>query len=387
MDNITIPGELLDGPIWNNGKPFSEAQAYIQFISWCESMGGDTHFIHGNMITLKANEFIMSQRKIAESINWTQSAVNRFLKKLVKLNQCCINNESKMTRISLNIVAVPQESESILNQDVNQQPNQPTTLYDTSFGGGTNSDISNNYNIINNNNITNKPNTTNNNNIFKKPLKKSDTGDNSNKVVVKGKASVSKNKPFTTKPKDLQMVIDYFKEKHPDYAHQAEDFYEYYESVGWKRGKTPIKVWRMAVGNWVRSEFNQNKGQGGQVKKSSWLDSYRKGTAGDYIVFCHNEKCHHYGNSLFCPTPVHIKQGCKCSQRFHPTRPTKKITKPKEEIANASEEENLISYEEFRKSQRPKESTARGRTTEGDSQHISTLLDSLFQPRQRRGQS
>lgn len=377
MGDIVIPQELIDGPIWNNGKPYSEVQVFIQFMVWTRKMGGGTHFINGHMITLDDNEFIMPQRKIAESINWTQPTLNRFLKKLVQLNQCRINSESKMTRISL-VVKTPL---------VESKPNKPIpdeeNLFDVSFGGGTNNDITNNYNIINNNNITKDTNTTNNSNIYKKPLKKSDTGDNSDKVVVKGKASVSKNKPFTTKPKDLQMVKDYFKEKHPEYAHQAEDFWEYYESVGWKRGKTPIKVWRMAVGNWVRSEFNQNKGGMVQGKKSSWLDQYRKSTVGDWIVYCPNEKCQHYGNSLFCPTPQHIKMGCKCSHSYVAKRPGKiqKPVKPKEEIyANANEEE-YITLEEFQK--REKKSSARGRTTEGDSQHISHFLGALLEPRQR----
>ena len=80
---ITIPSSFFDGLIWQNDKPFSEGQAYIQFMIWADRMGGDTHFVHGNMVTLKPNEFIMSQRKIADSINWTQSAVSRFIKKLV----------------------------------------------------------------------------------------------------------------------------------------------------------------------------------------------------------------------------------------------------------------------------------------------------------------
>ena len=107
MDRVTIPGELFDSPLWRNDKPFSEFQAYVQFMIWAKEMGNDKHFINGTLVTLKDNEFIMPQRKIAESINWTQSAVNRFLKKLVTLNQCRINNESKMTRISLAIVEVP----------------------------------------------------------------------------------------------------------------------------------------------------------------------------------------------------------------------------------------------------------------------------------------
>ena len=149
MKTLNVPMDLLNGPIWNNDKPYSEAQAYIQFYKWASDMGGDTKFIHGNMVTLKDNEFIMSQRKMAESINWPQSAVSRFLKKLVKLNQVRLKTESRMTRVSLVIVVDEPKPESKLTQTrINEND-----LFSSFVGGRTNSDSSNNYNIINNNNI------------------------------------------------------------------------------------------------------------------------------------------------------------------------------------------------------------------------------------------
>lgn len=365
MDRVTIPGELFDSPLWRNDKPFSEFQAYVQFMIWAKEMGNDKHFINGTLVTLKDNEFIMPQRKIAESINWTQSAVNRFLKKLVTLNQCCINNESKMTRVSLAIVEVPQESESILNQKrINDE-----SLFNTSFGGGTNNDISNNYNNINNNNITTNSNTIPNTNIFRKSDKK---------VVVKGKA-----KPFTAKPKDIQMVIDYFTEKYPNDIHRATHFYEYFETVGWVTGKAklPIKNWKMAVANWMRSQkrFDKENNVGGS--QGSWVDKFRKSPTGEFIVYCQNTKCSRFDDSLFMKNHFEIKQGCKCSHPYHPQRLNKPKPKPvKENYADANEEE-LITFEEFSKSQRSKKPTKRSGTSEGSSEHISDLLGSLFQSR------
>ena len=364
MDRVTIPGELFDSPLWRNDKPFSEFQAYVQFMIWAKEMGNDKHFINGTLVTLKDNEFIMPQRKIAESINWTQSAVNRFLKKLVTLNQCRINNESKMTRISLAIVEVPQESESILNQKrINDE-----SLFNTSFGGGTNNDISNNYNNINNNNITTNTNTIPNTNIFRKSDKK---------VVVKGKA-----KPFTAKPKDIQMVIDYFTEKYPNDIHRATHFYEYFETVGWVTGKAklPIKNWKMAVANWMRSQkrFDQENNVGGS--QGSWVDKFRKSPTGEFIVYCHNKKCSRFDDSLFMKNQFEIKQGCKCSYPYHPQRlnKPKPRTKPKDTYETS---EKLITFEEFSKSERSKKPTKRSGTSKGSSEHISDLLSSLFQSR------
>lgn len=31
-------------------------------------------------------------------------------------------------------------------------------------------------------------------------------------------------------------------------------FYDYYESNGWRVGKTPMKDWQAAIRNWVRNE-------------------------------------------------------------------------------------------------------------------------------------
>ena len=344
-------------------------------------MGGDTHFIHGNMVTLKSNEFIMAQRKIAESLFWTQSAVNRFLKKLVTMNQCRINNESKMTRVSLRIVAVEQKSESI----VNQEPNQPTDLFNNAFGGGTNNDISNNYNIYNNNNITKDSNTTNNNNIFKKTNKNLDVDNintDSDIGVVQSKKPL-KAKPYTAKPKDLEMVVEYFKEKHPDYISQAEIFWNHYESIGWFKGKTKIKIWRRAVATWVSNVW-EKPGEVKKVKKVSWVSKYKKGGMGDWLVFCRNSKCATYGSSQFAPSVQHIRQGCKCGHGYTHERP-KGFKKIKESAIN--EEEREITWQEFSQSQREKKSTEGSRTTEGDSKHISGVFDSLFQSGPRRGQS
>ena len=242
------------------------------------------------------------------------------------------------------------------------------SLFNTSFGGGTNNDISNNYNNINNNNITTNTNTIPNTNIFRKSDKK---------VVVKGKA-----KPFTAKPKDIQMVIDYFTEKYPNDIHRATHFYEYFETVGWVTGKAklPIKNWKMAVANWMRSQkrFDQENNVGGS--QGSWVDKFRKSPTGEFIVYCHNKKCSRFDDSLFMKNQFEIKQGCKCSHPYHPQRlnKPKPRTKPKDTYETS---EKLITFEEFSKSERSKKPTKRSGTSKGSSEHISDLLSSLFQSR------
>jgi len=350
MKSLAIPIELIEGPIWNNGKPYSEAQAYIQFYKWASDMGGDTKFIHGNMITLKDNEFIMPQRKIAESINWPQSAVSRFLKKLVTLNQCRIKTESKMTRVTLNIVTDAPNPESMLNQSwINNN-----SLYDSFQGGRTNSNNSNNYNIINNNNIDKNTNTSNNSNIITKSKKNSNIGVG------------SRVKKYTAKPKDLQMVKDYFLEKDIP-IEEAETFWNYYEMTGWFSGKTKIKNWRMAVANWKRRMKDR-------PNVSSKVE-FKKGPFGDILVYCHNPKCQSYGDTQFANNEWDVKKGCKCGHDFKPTRPKK----------------NEVAHEKSKESKErqawSEESTKGSGTAKGDSESLQDIFSSMFQSGPRGSQS
>ncbi len=48
---------------------------------------------------------------------------------------------------------------------------------------------------------------------------------------------------------------------------EAEKFWHYYESKGWKVGKTPMKSWKSAVANWKKSSFNST-----QSDRPAWMD-------------------------------------------------------------------------------------------------------------------
>jgi len=343
MKTLNVPMDLLNGPIWNNDKPYSEAQAYIQFYKWASDMGGDTRFIHGNMVTLKDNEFIMSQRKIAESINWPQSAVSRFLKKLVKLNQVRLKTESRMTRVSLVIVVDEPKPESKLTQTrINDND-----LFSSFVGGRTNSDSSNNYNIINNNNIDNNNNTNTISNILEKPKNNSNTGVS------------SRVKKYTAKPKDLKMVQEYFKEKDIPIS-EAETFWNYYEMTGWFSGKTKIKNWRMAVANWKRRMKDQ-------PKKVAQPDDFKIGPMGDILVYCHNPKCQYFGDTQFANNKWDIKKGCKCGYDYKPIRAKKKVKETHENTKGPKQRQAWS-----------KESTARSGTAKGDSESLQDIFSKMF---------
>lgn len=67
--------------------------------------------------------------------------------------------------------------------------------------------------------------------------------------------NTSSNNPSTNNIKRFQKptveeIAEYIKEN--DYSVDAESFFDYYESVGWKRGKTPMKDWKATVRTWNR---------------------------------------------------------------------------------------------------------------------------------------
>lgn len=53
-------------------------------------------------------------------------------------------------------------------------------------------------------------------------------------------------------PPSVRDVADYCQEK--GYTVDAERFVDYYASVGWKRGNTPVKDWKAAVRTWARKD-------------------------------------------------------------------------------------------------------------------------------------
>ena len=69
-------------------------------------------------------------------------------------------------------------------------------------------------------------------------------------------------------PESIQEVITYFKGKGSN-KREAERFYFYYESQGWRVGKNPMKDWRMAASGWIsRNKKNEPDSDylGGQLK-------------------------------------------------------------------------------------------------------------------------
>jgi hypothetical protein len=56
---------------------------------------------------------------------------------------------------------------------------------------------------------------------------------------------------------EISDVMSHFVEK-GSVIEEAEKFFDFYESKGWVVGKSPMKNWQAAVGNWLRGQDSSN---------------------------------------------------------------------------------------------------------------------------------
>lgn len=77
------------------------------------------------------------------------------------------------------------------------------------------------------------------------------------------------------KPK-VEEIDSYCKERKNNV--DAQQFFDYYESKGWKVGKSPMKDWKSAVRTWERNDFNNHKAVADEPPKPQFkvvrTDSY-----------------------------------------------------------------------------------------------------------------
>jgi hypothetical protein len=80
-------------------------------------------------------------------------------------------------------------------------------------------------------------------------------------LTIQDNNTVNESKPKENKPSNLLEVEEYFifKKSNKD---EAETFFEYYENIGWKVGRNPMKKWKLAANKWIktaRPKFNNEK--------------------------------------------------------------------------------------------------------------------------------
>ena len=81
--------------------------------------------------------------------------------------------------------------------------------------------------------------------------------ENINDNIISNNIIKEKSKKFI-KP-ELFEVQNYFEEL--GNLQEAEGFFNYYESNGWKVGKNPMKDWKAATRNWIKNSKNYKKNE------------------------------------------------------------------------------------------------------------------------------
>lgn len=81
------------------------------------------------------------------------------------------------------------------------------------------------------------------------------------------------NKSFRFVKPSQEDVFNYMVEKEFEFAkNEAVKFVNFFESKGWKVGKTPMKSWKSAVANWIINFYDRNKIQTPKKSKLEVLE-------------------------------------------------------------------------------------------------------------------
>lgn len=106
----------------------------------------------------------------------------------------------------------------------------------------------------------------------------SQIGKRKKREVVETEQSTETELPIIKIPRFIKPnkdeVYEYMVEKEFEFAKmESEKFINFFESKGWKVGKTPMKSWKSAVANWMINYYDRNKIQ---TNKKSKLEVIQK---------------------------------------------------------------------------------------------------------------
>ena len=194
-------------------------------------------------ITIQRGSFITSLENLAVETGLSVMQVRTALKKLNVTNEITSQSTSRNTLITVN------------NYDKYQADNTPD-----------------NKQITNEQQTDNKQITTTNK---YKNIRNKEYIDNSNNTnIIIEEEQQTKTKKFI-KP-TIEEIKSYCSERKNGV--DANFFYDYYESKGWKIGKNPMKDWKAAVRTWERKNFNK----GGVNNAEDSTDSRRNPNESKY---------------------------------------------------------------------------------------------------------
>ena len=92
-------------------------------------------------------------------------------------------------------------------------------------------------------------------------------------VNVNGNTNVIKKEAFRFTKPAIEEVLDYADKN--DLKMDCQEFYDHYESNGWRVGNNPMKDWKASARNWARRDSNRGKSEMTNAQKRT-LESWRR---------------------------------------------------------------------------------------------------------------
>ena len=206
---IKLHRSLSEHDIWTK-EVFTDGQAWVDLLILANHKPGNVK-VRGIWVDVKRGQVAWSHESLAKRWKWSRGKVERFLKFLCRENMLEMEQQ-KTCVLSLN---------TIINYD--------------SYQGS---------------------NTTNDATDGRQTEQQTDTNKNDkNEKKIKNNIGGTKFQPPT-----LPEILHHFIEKQFP-AVQAQQFFDYYTSNGWRVGKNPMKDWKAAASGWVSRSRDFGKGK------------------------------------------------------------------------------------------------------------------------------
>lgn len=208
---VMFSRDILKDPMYLSER-FTRMQAYTD-LCYLAAFKEREFRIRGNKVTLQRGQVAMAVRDLAQRWQWSVNTVTKFIKELET------DGYIETQRTSVNQIITIKRHLMFNTQNETQNETQIETQTNTQIDTP----------IINIEEL-------------KKEIKKEIKEELAN--------ASKKNKSSSFVPPTIYEVQQYIEEK--SYHFDAEDFINYYESIGWCVGKTKMSNWKAACRTWEK---------------------------------------------------------------------------------------------------------------------------------------
>lgn len=259
-DYICISRDFLDDPLFHK-EPVSKGQAWIELIGLAKTKE-ESIVVNGQIVQCKRGCVYVSQRDLAARWRWSRNKVDRFLNTLQSLGRI----ESQFSSI-INCIAIINYNDFVKTESQAEPRTEPrflrvidcnTSLYKD---GSEKTEPRTEPHMEPRTKETRKESDKESNQRNYKENNKENIHTQYSKNIscdtrACPRARAQENKKFQ-KPTPEE-IENYANEKGLDPS-EADAFYDHFQSNGWKvSGKSPMKDWRAAYRNWLRSPYRNN---------------------------------------------------------------------------------------------------------------------------------